>query len=109
MLFKLSGTDQQTQWPEQLFHQEQVQVLWMAYNEKEKHKQAWKCHQKDQKQKQKIKKGQIMKKKRKRLKSCIWLSEENTLIDINNIEDYPNGCLLKHPYSVRASPMQMYY
>jgi len=51
MLFKLSGTDQQTQWPEQLFHQEQVQVLQMAYNEKEKHKQAWKCRQNDKKTK----------------------------------------------------------
>ena len=40
MLVKLSGTDQQIQWLEQLFHQEQVQELWMAYNEKEKRKQA---------------------------------------------------------------------
>lgn len=34
VLFKLSGTDQQTPWLEQLFHQEQAQELWMAYKER---------------------------------------------------------------------------
>lgn len=56
MLVKLSGTDQQIQWLEQLFHQEQVQELWMAYNEKEKRKQA-QSNQKNYKSKNKNKKG----------------------------------------------------
>lgn len=70
MLVKLSGTDQQIQWLEQLFHQEQVQELWMAYNEKEKHKQAQKSPiRKITKVKTKIK-GETMENKEKVVAFC---------------------------------------